>query len=91
MAIRPDVRVYTYGADDMRASNGVSLNTYGMHARLLWDFMYMNFIYSYKFRVKNPSNMGKNKINLCELWTLNKKNGMVSLNDRSRKIIVAHG
>jgi hypothetical protein len=35
--------------------------------------------------------MGKKKINLCELWTLNKKNGMVSLNDRSRKIIVAHG
>jgi hypothetical protein len=33
----------------------------------------------------------RKKINLCELWTLNKKGGMVSLNECSRKIIVAHG
>jgi hypothetical protein len=33
----------------------------------------------------------RKKINLCELWILNKKNDMVSLKERSSKIIVAHG
>jgi hypothetical protein len=32
----------------------------------------------------------RKKINLCELWILNKKNDMVSLKERSSKIIVAH-